>query len=304
VREFQMATTKRRTVSNNPLDRISSKAEAKFNSAVSASADSVKTKVIRSKSVPKKIDVASTFVESERVVKAKPRSGQQRKKEVVKSDNRTKTNSVVVTDDELINQPHSIDSAQGQNASAEDILALEFGQSNAVVKVNSEAIAKKELISNVDALRTVKSWSQWAVVAGFVPVPVADTIAISGVQIKMIHELCRIYDVTFKKEAAVAVVSGLVGGKLTTSVARVAGGFFLSNMPVVGTLMKYTTQPALSYASTYALGRVFVRHFESSGTMVDLDSEKLATYFKEQYAKGRKLFKAEFKTNGALKDAA
>jgi hypothetical protein len=41
--------------------------------------------------------------------------------------------------------------------------------------------------------------------------------------------------------------------------------------------------------------RVFIKHFESKGTMVDLDSKRLAAYFKEQFAKGRKLFKAEFK---------
>ena len=121
-------------------------------------------------------------------------------------------------------------------------------------------------------------------------------VAITGVQIKMIHALCNLYHVEFKKEAALAVVSGLVGGTVTTSLAGM-GSMFLSHLPVVGSWMKYTAQPVLSYASTYALGRVFMRHFENKGTMADIDSKKLATYFKEQYARGRKMFKYEFKTN-------
>jgi len=74
------------------------------------------------------------------------------------------------------------------------------------------------------------------------------------------------------------------------------GGVILSNLPGIGSFMKYTAQPALSYASTYALGRVFMRHFEENGTMIDMDSKKLEIYFKEQYAKGRKMFKYDFKT--------
>jgi uncharacterized protein (DUF697 family) len=118
----------------------------------------------------------------------------------------------------------------------------------------------------------------------------------------MIHDLCKLYNVQFKKEAALAVVSGLVGGSLTTTAAGF-GGVFLSSLPVIGSVMKYTVQPALSYASTYAIGRVFMRHFENNGTMFDLDSKKLSAYFKDQYSKGRKMFKYEFKSSPTVQSA-
>ena len=38
--------------------------------------------------------------------------------------------------------------------------------------------------------QTVKNWSQWATVAGFIPLPLLDLAAISSVQIKMIYDLC------------------------------------------------------------------------------------------------------------------
>ena len=177
---------------------------------------------------------------------------------------------------------------------AEEVLEKEFLPSSGIVMIPSNLFDPEDRLADVHALHTVKTWSQWAVLAGLIPTPVIDTVAISAVQIKMIHALCKLYSVQFKKEAALAVVSGLVGGSLTTTLAGM-GGVILSNLPAIGSIMKYTAQPALSYASTYALGRVFMRHFQDNGTMADLDSKKLETYFKEQYAKGRKMFKYEFK---------
>jgi uncharacterized protein (DUF697 family) len=184
-----------------------------------------------------------------------------------------------------------------QTLTAEDILEREFTPTTAMVMIPSDLFDDDRLV-DAHALHTVKSWSQWAVLAGLIPAPVVDTVAISAIQIKMIHTLCKLYHVQFKKEAALAVVSGLVGGSLTTTLAGM-GGVVLSHLPGIGSLMKYTAQPVLSYASTYALGRVFMRHFENHGTMVDIDSKKLETYFKEQYAKGRKMFKYDFKARQA-----
>lgn len=180
--------------------------------------------------------------------------------------------------------------------SAEEVLQREFRPA-AMVMIPADLLDEDPLV-DIHALHAVKSWSQWSVLAGLIPTPIVDTVAITGVQIKMIHALCELYNVEFKKEAALAVVSGLVGGTLSTSLAGL-GTMLLGHLPVIGSLMKYTAQPALSYASTYALGRVFMRHFEDKGTMTDIDSKKLATYFKEQYARGRKMFKYEFKTQRA-----
>lgn len=177
--------------------------------------------------------------------------------------------------------------------SAEELLEREF-KSKSLLTIPAELLLEDPHV-DIHALHTVKTWSQWSVLAGLIPTPIVDTVAIVGVQIKMIHALSNLYNVEFKKEAALAVVSGLVGGTLTSTLAGF-GSVLLGHLPVIGSVMKYTAQPALSYASTYALGRVFMRHFEGKGTMVDLDSKKLATYFKEQYARGLKMFDYDFKT--------
>jgi uncharacterized protein (DUF697 family) len=262
-----MATRKPKTVSSNPLESIGLRASAKTKVAASEKATNVKT---------------NSTVKDDKL------SGESRD---VKAASSVETVNVT-----RVAQSGEVKSGYQEFVTAEDILAEEFKSSSSLVVVQPPPDDSADSISNIHALYAVKSWSQWAVVAGFVPVPVADTIAISGVQISMIHDLCNLYEVSFKKEAAISVVSGLLVGKFTTTFANIAGNVFLNNLPVVGTIMKFTTQPALSYATTYALGRVFIRHFERQGTMVDLDSKRLAKYFNEQFAKGRKLFKAEFKS--------
>ncbi len=43
----------------------------------------------------------------------------------------------------------------------------------------------------------------------------------------------------------------------------------------------------LSGASTYAIYKVFIQHFESGGTFLDLDPSKVKSYFSEQFTKGK-----------------
>ena len=318
-----MATTPRKTVKSNPLDSIGS---VKPKNAAPATAK--KTVARKAKNQTMKEAVATDLpapVESAPSPKvAKPR--QRRAKPVEKievdaslkaaivgsktgaepsiaanaSKNASATASATASAAAAKAAAPKAGNAQSDKAaeptlSAEEVLANEFAPNSAMVMIPADLLEDDPLV-DVHALHTVKSWSQWAVLGGLIPAPVIDTVAITGVQIKMIHALCNLYHVEFKKEAALAVVSGLVGGTVTTSLAGM-GSMFLSHLPVVGSWMKYTAQPVLSYASTYALGRVFMRHFENKGTMADIDSKKLATYFKEQYARGRKMFKYEFKTN-------
>ena len=47
------------------------------------------------------------------------------------------------------------------------------------------------------------------------------------------------------------------------------------------------TVSALAGASTYALGEVFKKHFESGGTILDFDPERLKKYYEQKFEKGK-----------------
>lgn len=138
---------------------------------------------------------------------------------------------------------------------------------------------------NLLANQCVKNWSQWATVAGFIPVEFVDTVAISGVQLKMVHDLCKIYDVPFKKESAIAITGALVGGSITTLASQRIGANLISKIPYVGGILSGITQPVLAYGSTYALGLVFISHFEKEGSLHNFNIEAAKVLFKEQAEK-------------------
>ncbi len=144
---------------------------------------------------------------------------------------------------------------------------------------------------NHDATEIVKKWSQWSVAASLIPVPVVDTLAISGTQIKMIHALCACYGVPFRRERAVAVATGLLGGAATTTIAHSVTRVLVKSIPFVGPLFALTAEPALSFATTYGIGQAFIKHFESEGTLDDFSAKQMKYYVDAQFAKGKQIFK-------------
>jgi uncharacterized protein (DUF697 family) len=141
-----------------------------------------------------------------------------------------------------------------------------------------------------EAMAIVKTWSQWAVVAGLTPVPILDTLALSGAQIKLIQLLCKHYEVPFEQKVAIAVAAGLIGGTATSAIATGMTRLLMKNIPIAGQIFNLTVEPALSFGSTYAIGASFVRHFESKGNLSNFKSEQMQDYATEQYQKGKKMF--------------
>ena len=48
-------------------------------------------------------------------------------------------------------------------------------------------------------------------------------------------------------------------------------------------------QPIVMGASTYAVGKVFVQHFEMGGTLLDFDPTKTKEFFAREYKEGQKV---------------
>jgi uncharacterized protein (DUF697 family) len=125
---------------------------------------------------------------------------------------------------------------------------------------------------------TITKHVSLAVGAGFVPLPVFDVMAVSGVQLDMLYRLCRIYNVPFSREAARSMISALVGASIPAGPAgMLASG--VKMIPGIGTALGLFTSPSLYAATTYAVGRVFVEHLESGGTLLTFDASKMKAHF-------------------------
>ena len=139
------------------------------------------------------------------------------------------------------------------------------------------------------ALKTVKNYMWWTMGAGLVPVPILDLVAVSGAQLKMLAELSKIYDVPFEKNRGKAIVGSLVGFVLPHSLSYGIVFSLLKAAPLVGSVAGGSSMVLLSGASAWALGKVFIQHFESGGTFLDFDPERVREYFKAQFEEGRNI---------------
>lgn len=117
---------------------------------------------------------------------------------------------------------------------------------------------------------------------GFIPVPVLDVASISSAQYAMIRDIAEIYGYESTKERTRVIASSILGGSLPTVLAAAGGGSLVKSIPFVGTIAGAVLVPALASAVTIALGRVFSQHFETGGTLLDIDADKLRAHFKAE----------------------
>lgn len=133
---------------------------------------------------------------------------------------------------------------------------------------------------------------------GIVP-PIADIAALTGVQIRMLYLLSKNYDQKFKDDLGKSVVGSLIGGYGMAKLATGAVYSLMKFIPGVGQIAAPVSLSVVAAASTYALGKVFIKHFESGGTLLNFDPEKMREYYYEQYEKGMKLAKKHTDTEKA-----
>jgi uncharacterized protein (DUF697 family) len=119
-----------------------------------------------------------------------------------------------------------------------------------------------------------------------VPIPLFDLVALSGIQLKMLHSLSKTYDIKFTSNLGKSLISALLGSVLPLSGALSAASA-AKGMPGVGTAAGVMSMSILGGAATYAIGKVFVQHFESGGTFLDFDPEAVREHFAAEFAKGK-----------------
>ena len=117
------------------------------------------------------------------------------------------------------------------------------------------------------AERLVDRYAKYSAAAGLVPVPVVDVAAIAAVQVAMLGELAGHYGVPYTRERGKTLVASMLGGLMPS----LAGHQVLK---AVGPLLGMISVSGFAMAATYAVGRLFIAHFESGGTLLDIDVER------------------------------
>jgi len=140
------------------------------------------------------------------------------------------------------------------------------------------------------AQRIIRSNILWSMGAGLIPVVGLDMAAISAVQLKMVRDLARLYDVPFRADIGKAVIASLAGGTVPLAaglgvMAAVQGA--ARSVPVAGAILGLATVSSFATVTTYAVGTVFYQHFASGGTFLTFDSMKVKAFFRDKVAEAR-----------------
>jgi len=136
------------------------------------------------------------------------------------------------------------------------------------------------------ALKTVKYYMWLSGGAGLIPISLVDWAAVSGLQLKMLADISKIYGVPFQANVGKAAIASLAGYIVPNAAAFGTIGCLLKTVPGVGALAGAPAMAAFSGAYAWALGNVFIQHFESGGTFLSFDPEKVREHFKAQFAAG------------------
>jgi uncharacterized protein (DUF697 family) len=131
------------------------------------------------------------------------------------------------------------------------------------------------------ATKLVERFAIWAGAAGVIPVPVVDLVAIGALQLQMLRRLSQIYDVPLADNRGKALITSLAGAAIPTS-SGLGAAELLKAIPIVGSVIGALVTPTLAAGLTYAIGKVFIQHFESGGTLLDFNPPDYREFLKGQ----------------------
>jgi uncharacterized protein (DUF697 family) len=131
------------------------------------------------------------------------------------------------------------------------------------------------------ASKLVNRFAVWSGVAGLIPLPIIDVFAVGGLQLQMLRRISQLYGVPFSENRGKALIASLAGTLIPASSALGAASA-LKAVPLVGTLAGGFVMPVLSGGATYAIGKAFIEHFASGGTLLDFNPPDYREFVRAQ----------------------
>ena len=159
-------------------------------------------------------------------------------------------------------------------------MAQKPNSSTGTEKETTETSNSPELRNEI-ASKLVDRFAIWSGVAGLIPVPVVDVLAVGGLQVQLVRRISQIYDVPFSENRGKALIASLAGSMIPTT-SGMGAASALKAVPIFGTIAAGFVMPALSAGATYAIGKAFIQHFASGGTLLDFNPPDYRDFFRAQ----------------------
>lgn len=126
------------------------------------------------------------------------------------------------------------------------------------------------------AMRIVRKYAAVSAAAGAViHSPLLDVAALGGVHVSLIRDLTRHYGGEFSEQAARGIVVAIGASVIPGTIGTIAGHKALGLLPFITPGAGLLVMSASSAATSYAVGSIFVRHFETGGTLASFNVASL-----------------------------
>ncbi len=151
-----------------------------------------------------------------------------------------------------------------------------------------EPVRSSEEASNKadEAASLVKRYMMGSLGLGLIPFPLIDLAGLTLIQLQLLAKLASLYEVDYSKQSGKSIIASLVGGSSSTLASAASTRLLYKFIPGPGWVANAVSVGVFAGASTYALGKVFVQHFESGGTFLTFDPKKVREYYAKQFARG------------------
>ena len=134
-----------------------------------------------------------------------------------------------------------------------------------------------------EAAEIISSAVRWSAGAAAMPLPFVDLIGLGLVQVKMVRNLAKAYGINANDQILESLISAVLATMATMTLPVMLFGSSLKVAPGGGTFLGSVGIATFGAASTYAIGKVFVRHFENGGTFASFSADAAKDELKKEF---------------------
>lgn len=157
--------------------------------------------------------------------------------------------------------------------------------------VRRQEDGKKEVVHHLpdeqQVNRLIRRHAYASLGSGLLPIPLADFILVTAIQLNLLKKLSDLYSISFSENGAKNLLGILIGGTFSSTCGIRLGASIAKFTPVIGYPASLATASLTAGASTYAIGKVFNRHFAQSGTFLSFDPKAAEAFYAKMFAEGK-----------------
>lgn len=136
--------------------------------------------------------------------------------------------------------------------------------------------------------KIIKSHVIASMALGLVPVPVFDVSALTTTQMSLLRQLCERYEISFTNFDLKSLLTSLLGGSLPI-ISVIGLSSLVKIVPGFGSIAGMASLSMTAGSVTYAIGKVFSKHFENGGTIEDFDMKQARSLLKSEFEYGKSI---------------